>query len=420
MKNDGNQKYLLLGSVVLSAIIGLGALPIITRGFDVFELALVSLILLFNGMFGVFDFFRPVYISTFSLLDRKIGIWDIVLSSFVVIMFTWPIFIPIYIYVFSDYISIASYTAVFGAYVCFVGSTGFWAVLDVNGKVGLTALLRSVGTSFVYLTFVGFIAIQNTATESFSIALLGSQFFILFVSAIYAFPCLDLGWKIKLEKKFFKQGLLTLLQNNSKMIIDFADRLFVSKMFPASLVGVYNIFYDVSSKSNMPSQLSSTYYYPKICRNKDALPSFLLKGLIISFSILLCSLLFLFFGKELLNFYFGNKVLEYSGLFASMLVIWSVFSLAFFSQSALRSMGEYGWLLGSFSIAAVAGIILLYPLYILFGLSGVFISVVVMKSPGLYGYWKLKNIIGRYNILFLFLLIMQVTIFVISLRNIGM
>src|SRR5690606_29902735 len=125
----------------------------------------------------------------------------------------------------------SSYLAIFGAFVCFVFSTGMWAVLDVNGKVGLTALLRSVATSLVYLSFVFFAAIKNPVMESFSSVLILSQLFILLVSVFYAYRFLDFHWIIKLNKEFFKQGFLTLLQNNSKMVIDFSDRLFVSKMF---------------------------------------------------------------------------------------------------------------------------------------------------------------------------------------------
>ena len=391
------QKVLLFVSVLLSALVGLLALPFITRGFEEAELALISLILLFNGLFSVFDFFRPVYISHFSKGGRFISFADVVITSVLLVLMIGPIFIPIYVYIFSEYISVVSYLCVFFSFVIFVVNVGLWAALDVKQKVGLTSVLRTLGTSFVYLFFV-FVSLRGQKSiESFSLALLLGQGFAFLLSLFFSANALSFTCQINIGREFYKNGFLTLLQNLSKAVIDFSDRLFIANFCAPVLVGIYNIFYDLTSRANIPSQIVSTYYYPKMCRDGEDIPRFLFYGANMSALVLLASWVMWLFGDIVIEVYLGSQVMKYWELFPIMIVSWSVFSLAFFAQAALRAKGDYGWLLSSFTATALLGLLSMYPLYVAMGVPGVLSSVIMMKMPGVLGYWRLKGSVGRYK-----------------------
>tara|TARA_R110001592_G_scaffold63566_2_gene194750 strand:+ start:2530 stop:3795 length:1266 start_codon:yes stop_codon:yes gene_type:complete len=415
MKKDNFQKVLLLVSVVLGALVGLGSVPIMTRGFSDGELALASLILLFNGMFGVFDFFRPVYVSTFAGSAIRISVGDIVRSSCVIVLLTSVFFIPPYFYVFSDYISAFSYVIIFCSFVLFVFSTGLWGALDANRQVGLSSFLRVIGTSLVYAMFAVMALTGGWSLEIFTLVLFGSQLIVMIATILFSLSLLERTLKVNVGRRFYKQGFLTFFQNASKIIIDFSDRLFIAKFFSGAFVGIYNVFYDVSSRSNTPSQLVSSYYYPRLCGDPGSIPSFMKLGLMMSTLILIVALAFFLAGGKLVSLYFGSDMYEYSDLFTSMLTLWSLFSLAFFAQSVMRSSEQYGVLLSMFGVSSILGLVLMYPLYQWLGLSGILIAVLVMKLPGVIGYWCLRAHLGLHVFSFLLLVFFQVFLFLLSL-----
>jgi O-antigen/teichoic acid export membrane protein len=408
--NDAlRQKILLVTAVLVNLVAGLVAIPIISRGFSSDEFATVSILLLINGMFGAFDFFRPVFVSEFSAGDKLISIADMLTSSVVALLFlSVPIYI-LYSQFLSSHFSGEDFRNIFIAFFLFVFSSGFWAALDINNKVGVSALLRSFCVAGGYLFYSVEAVFKNSIALSFGLLIIHGVSLFLFV--LLSFPYLSIAAKRRAGQGFYRKAFWTFGQNLSKVVIDFCDRLFVSRFFSPEVTGSYNLIYDVASRSGVFSQVWTTYSYPKLCESKDLVSRFLVVGIGLSSLIFVLGLLFLIFGQQLYILYFGERLVSFFKYFCAMIFAFSIFSLAFFSQAGLRAVGRYAYLSFSFAVSAVVGLVSIYPLYLFFGLKGVLLCFLLLKLPGVFGYWYMRALLGKYEICFYALVLCNCLLF---------
>ncbi|MFZ3183197.1 MAG: hypothetical protein WA173_03515, partial [Pseudomonas sp.] len=187
----------------------------------------------------------------------------------------------------------------------------------------------------------------------------------------------------------FRDLLMTAPQGLSKVIIDFSDRVLISTQVGPVFAAAYNSVYDVSAKTNIFSQLFVAYSYPRLCRG-EGLKAFVNIGLAISILGALLAIGMIPIGEGLIKFYLGQQYAEFAALVPVMFLLASLYSLAFFSQGALRAQGMFEVLAFHFFACALCGVGLMLGLYFFYGFYGVVFSLFVLKAPGVLGYFHLR------------------------------
>ena len=380
------QKLMLILSVALTALVGLAGYPVLARSYSTDEFALITVLLFLNGFFGVFDIVKPAMIRQLALREGRLGVRAYFLLSSKIAFFVAAIVLSIFNFAFSHYVDFEGAFYIALSFFIFMLYSVLWAAFEVKRKVGFASLIRAVGFTFFMFGLVvgGFFDIEISPVFVFLVShvLIGVAF-IYFGRFFVVFASDDD------EKIVFRDFLLTAPQNLSKVIIDFSDRALISIQGSPLLAAAYNAIYDVSAKSNVFSQSFVAYNYPRLCRG-ESLCSFVNVGLFVSIFLGVVAIGLLPFSEQLLVLYLGRQYAEFSMLVPLMFMLSSVYSMAFFSQGALRSTGKFDVLAFHFLICAFCGAALMLVLFLLYGFYGVAVSLFVLKAPGILGYVYLR------------------------------
>ncbi len=373
MLKSENQKKLMLTSVLFNSLSAVVFMPVITRSYGASDLSVITTIIFIGVMFGMIDSVRPVYVHGFSS-ENIISIKDaLFFPSFFNLILSLVLFLFVYILnVFSN----KDCFLIFISSLLYLTSMPFLGFLDSKGMIGFSSMVRAVSVFLIYFQYSIFNFVNIVAMP-----LVVSNLIFLVISIFACFPFLK-NTKSNFNYFFVGRIIKTLGQNFFKLIIDFTDRLFVAKFVGGDFVGVYNAIYELSSKSNFISSVYSNYNYPQLCHKKIRENRFLLIGNFISFFLLNLSVLFWLFGDSFMSFYLGEGFSDSGRDVAIMLSISSIYSLSFFYQAIFRANDRFGDLTKVFSISAILGLISIFPLYIIIGIKGVYLSLFILKSPG--------------------------------------
>ncbi len=389
------QKYYLVFSFFVTALVGAASYPLLARTYSTDEFATITILFFLNGFFSFFDFLRPAIVKElhkFSSADR-VNINNFVFLSARYAFFSSTIVFFVFCFILDKRFTFHEAVVVSASSFLFLIYSVWWAVFEFRQKVGLAALIRMVG--FLFFT-VGVLI-----NHFLNINIAPAFYFVL--SHILVFLCfIFIGSRMvslsasntSASNDFAKDVLFTLPQNIAKLIIDFSDRTIISVQGSPVLVSLYNSLYDVSAKSNILSQLYTMYNWPRLCRGEVKIQHYLSFGLFISIILASISFLLIPFNEVVVSLYLGSNFSNESSFLSVFFMVASLYSLAFFSQGALRSVDCFNVLALHFSLCAIAGLILMLILYFLYGVSGVLLSLLVLKSPGLIGMLYLRNKLG--------------------------
>ncbi len=405
------QKGLLLGGSIASITVTIMALPIISRGYDSATLAKVSIIIMMHSFFGVLDILKPVIIRNISKNDSFANWFNLFIPAVAVgILYFLLIFTALQILLYDFFSTIEAILISSSAFL-FVMYNPLWAVLDANYKVGTAFSIRTTSTIILYLLLSINTLSNNIISPAMLLAISTLVCTIIFV--IISYPYIGKG-KLTIERDFYFSVCHIFVQNLAKTVNDFSDRLFVSATLPPIIIAAYNLNYEIGAKINLPSQLISTYYFPKLCNNEGLSTRFFSNGVFLSFSIFLMTTVLYFWGKPLYVFYLGEIFDNYFFWLISFAYIASTYSLSFFCQAIMRSYGLYTKLSTSFIISSVLGLLLLLFLVPFLKVKGILLALFIFKSPALIMIYHIRNIIGIPLFVSSYLLIMCNLIAIVS------
>lgn len=390
-----SEKHLLVGSVALSSLVGLAILPVLTRVYSHEAFASVTLVLLANGLFGICDVLRPSIVSLWAC-EPSGPVSKVFLPVAALFGALYSVLVFLLVSVFAeDYFNIVESLLIALATFSFIFYSTFWGVLDLNGRVGTGAFVRASGNSLVYLglALAPFMASQpSPAAVLFSVQLIMLVTFTWLSRRFLASGIVD---TVLWRRRLLVRGLRTAQQNAAKIVIDSADRLLLARLAPASIVAVYNASYELAAKLNLPSQLVSAFLYPKLCKRDVSELEFLRYGLWLSLGLIGLSYPLIAVGDLILGAYLGEAFAAGGPLLSGLVAVSGIYSLAFFSQAALRARDKYSVLGRHFAITAIIGLALAVPLYKLWGVVGLVVAAAILKAPGVLGYLFLARSMGR-------------------------
>lgn len=386
-----SEKRLLVGSVVLASAVGLAILPVLTRVYSKEVFASVTLVLLANGLFGICDVLRPSIVSLWAKEpSRPASAMFMPVAAIFGLFYSVMVFSLVSVFAKAFFDTFDSILIALAAFTYIVYST-FWGILDLNGRVGTGAFIRASGNALVYLglALAPFLASQpSPAAVLMAVQVVMALIFIWFSRQFLASGADGAYiWR----KKLLVRGLRTAQQNGAKIVIDSADRLLLARLAPAPVVAAYNASYELAAKLNLPSQLGAAFLYPKLCRQEIPKWLFLRYGLWLSLCLVAVSYPLIAVGDLILGAYLGESFATSGYILSGLVAVSGIYSLAFFSQAALRADDRYSMLGRHFAITAIIGLLLAVPLYKQVGTMGLVIAAGILKSPGVLGYLYLAR-----------------------------
>lgn len=408
------QKYIMVFSLALMLFFGVFGYPVLARQYDESEFAFITVLLFLNGFFGAFDFVRPVMVRHLAVCQGRINIYSYLIFSVKFSSILLFSFFGLFVVFLSSYLSYLDAIYISFSVFLFLLYSVYWAAFEIKGFVGWASLLRSFGFCFFVLSLIIFrylnIFVSSAFLFMFSHVLVGVLFFIFSRNLVVLS-------KPKAGGVAAQHLLMTVPQNISRLIIDFSDRLFISFQGGGAFVAAYNAIYDVAAKSNIFSQFFVSYKYSELCRG-NGLQGFVNFGLVISIISALLAILLIPVSEIIVRLYLGAQYLEFYRFVPVMFFLSSLYSLAFFSQGALRSRGLFDVLALHFSVCALIGVVSMAIFYYCFGLHGLLLSLFFLKSPGLLGYFYLGlkfdlGVFFRFCLCFYFFLLISFLIFLV-------
>lgn len=324
--------------------------PLIARQLSDEGLRLAGAVIVAHALFGLFDMFRPILIRRLVHLERGVTLSSL-LGRPVVMGVVIAGAVGLCIARLLPELGVEFALAAGLSMLAFLLSTPFWAQLDASGRTGFAYVLRTIALVLIYLQLASVPAIIGE--EWIPWTLLVGNVAAGLMMAVSAWNLLDkAGETIVLP---IREMLLTLGQNITKSFGDYADRVAMLSFAGPALAGQYNLLADLPAKSNMPSQIAASYFYPRICKDKGEVDRFVWVGVLLNAAIVSAAIAFWFFGKPLYLLYYGDRFEALFPLFCMLLSVAGTYTLSFFGQAYLRSMHLDRSLLLSFAIPALVG-----------------------------------------------------------------
>lgn len=402
------QKKLMLFSLLVVLLVGVFCTPFLARSLSVSDFKIVGILLVFNAFYGVFDILKPVYIKRFSVYfneNKKIPFYYFKLNFLLAILFSLIVFVVCFLFYCNIFgvlgvslISLSSFFSFLSIY--------FISVIESNNRVGTSFFVRSIFIVILYLLF--FLANFFGGGVFYLYFYLSAFLFLFLFYCTLSIRDIDFGISHKSDKLDTKEVLHTLELNVFKVIIDFSDRLILVGFFNAKLYAAYLALYDLFSKSNIVAQYFSNYSYPKLLANNtlDTKHKFIKISLVIFILMVFVSLFVSFFSKQLILLYLGSQYISFFYIIPLLSLMAVFFCLAFFTQVLLRIEGEFKLLAYFYRVSAILGLTSLIALLFFEKFNYIFLSILIMKSPGLFPFFKiLKNTLSslKFNILIFFM-----------------
>jgi len=393
---NSRQRSVFALSIAIVVLSGLFLMPFISRGFSSDGLTRVSILLLLNSFFGTFDVLRPAYVMHYANRPEALNWRALTVPPLVFSAFMCPLALLLALLFYSDVFSTLELVTIATSLALFLVYSAFWSVLDIVDLVGTGYLIRAIGTMVLYTLFS--VAAVTGGERSVVIIFAACHVIIAAAYLIKARPFVRSGVGVP-TVSLYEAAVSIFQQNIAKMFIDYADRFVISQSLTASYVASYILSFEIVSKSNLPAQLLSNYAYPALCRKELEVSRFLDTGMVIAILLTFVGAIISVFGEPAVRFYFGRDDPALHPIFSILTSVFALYSLAFFSQAALRSVHQLRLLVLTFVAPAVMGGVLMSWLYFKSGFAGLVICVFIMRSPGIIGILTYGGFTLRHKIL---------------------
>ena len=388
------EKVKLIAGLSLSALVGILTIPFLTRHLNPLDLGYVFKLFLIYGLFGVLDALKPLVVRYASIYYSKYGelaVFDLVKPSlFAAFPFSLVFSLFVFFLLGVEFAALNVATIFFSAFL-FVIMSSLWGMVDALGKVGSAYLIRSIGSTILYLLLVLMVLLDIEA-KYFSIALVAPIIFccISYLYLLYPFICT----KRRVGSCFFNMELCRscldlAVFNLFRLGVDFFDRIIVSKYLGQVSFGTYSAMNELVSKGNIVSQHGTNYSYPKLCqyaniKHKREDHYVFWRRRFSLFSSIIFPFVFVaaYFSDRIVLFYFGESFSNHNKLFVIFLIGSVLSHFVFFSRLYYRSLGEFRLENLITVIMLIVSIILFHYLIESYGLVGVGLAFILIKFVG--------------------------------------
>ena len=388
------EKVKLIVGLSLSASVGILAIPFLTRSLDPTKLGYAFKLLLVYGLFGVLDAIKPLVVRYASIYYSKYGelaFFDLVKPSlFAALPFSLVFSLFVFFLLAIEFTALNVATIFLSAFL-FVIMGSLWGMVDALGKVGSAYLIRSIGSTILYLLLV-LMVLLGVEVKYFSIVLIAPILFCCISYLYFLYPFIFTERRVGscfFNMELFRSCLDLAVFNLFRLGVDFFDRIVVAKYLGQVSFGTYSAINELVSKGNIVSQHGSSYSYPKLCqyaniKHKREDHYVFWRRRFSLFSLIIFPFIFVaaYFSDRIVLFYFGESFSNHNKLFVIFLIGSVLSHFGFFSRLYYRSLGEFRLENFITVIMLVVSIFLFHYLIESYGLVGVGLVFISIKFVG--------------------------------------
>jgi O-antigen/teichoic acid export membrane protein len=365
-------------AAAINAVVGLASIPFITRHVSSADFGHISLLLLFFYLFAVMDGIQPVIISYAHSCPHpradlvktcQVISWGIggIASAITLGGLTW---------LYADTVSGTEMSLMTVCAMLYFPMTAEAAFLESKERVGFTAMIRSGGWAFVYGSFILYVICQSPF-EFYAMSLAGMNGLLWL---IYRRSNADEPRNGNLKQDILREMSFkikeVLIFSLSFVLMNFSDRLFISKLLSLELLGYYSAQYELGTKGYIAAHTASKVLYPNFSRRLAREP--LLPVLsdwthmtkLIFFSVFSVTLLAFAFAEEIIRIYAGQGYAAHCYVFRIVMAGVAINSLGFMVIMFQRAAGDFSSQERAYVMGAVISILSVYPLVSRLGMSG--------------------------------------------------
>jgi len=388
-------------AIGLTVLAGLISIPILTRTLSPNTFGHVSLILIFLNLFTLLEGTRQVFIKFYhkwkEVEKRKeflrtswvLSWMSSILGTMVVLLILTFLFDSLSI------IEIIFLSLSAGLYLLMSNP---WAQLEAEEKVGLAALVRAIVWVLVYVSFIIY-SLYGAPIEFYALSLMLMNGLLL---VLYS------GLQQKRQNYSSKTnwGMFREMVNEIKSVIlfnfwvavmNFSDRLIISRILPITDLGYYTAQYELGVRGNGLANTACTVLFPTFSLSVEkkgvyaAVPLWLSISKWLFLTIYLFTLIGFGFSKEIIELYAGAPYAGYNYIFKIVMIGVAINTLGFMAVLLQRADCDFTSQGMAYCIGAVIGIVLAYPLIKTLGLLGGALTYLIMRIADLILIWQVRQ-----------------------------
>ncbi len=386
-------------AIGITACAGLFSIPVLTRKLTPYFFGHISLLLIFFNIFAILDGLRPVIVNYMHSSSKSRQ--DIIRTCFVFSWINGLVFASatfgVLIFIYKDTFSLTeiiflSFAAFF--YFPMTNEAGF---LEAAERVGFTSLARAVVWAFLYISFICY-SLFSLSPEYYAMSLFVMNG-LLFLIYFYAGKDRSTGggFKKNIIMDMGKGIKQVFFFNIYVAIMNFSDRLFISRFLPLNLLGYYSVQYELGTKGNILVAMISRVLYPTFCKKitKEPRARVLSEWARITkfvfFMVFICTLVAFLWSDIIIALYAGKQYAAYSHVLKIIMVGIAVNSLGFMATFLQRADGDFKSQEKAYFKGALLAILAVYPLIANFGLSGAALVYLFARSADVFLIFNIKK-----------------------------
>lgn len=351
--------------------------PVISRYLSPEDFAKVGLIFFINSSIGLLDITKAVVIKELGATRAKLNLKGVLLPIGISIFMSSLFLLLFWKVSLSDLFHLSDFIFCVAAASVVMCLMPLWGVLEANGKVAMSSVIRATSNAALYVG-VAVVAVIYSAERAGLIYLITA---ILSLALMMFMARRLVAWQGGVNIKIgnvVSNGAL----NIGKFASDALDRLMISKVGIPQLGSAYISLYEVVSKSHVAIQLLNQTFYPRLCKGEDVKGIFLGLVSLLILSLAILSALSIYYGESVAAFYLGEEYREFGGVLSFCFALVAMHSMSLPGQALLRSKGKF------LELSAIQYLFLLLSvLFVVFywavdPLIAVLVGVVIARSAG--------------------------------------
>ena len=365
-------------AVCINAAVSLASVPYITRQVSPSDYGHISLFILFFYLFAFVDGIRPVIIRSVHTKGKEKS--DFFRSCHI---FSW---------LCGAVLSVVSFILLMLFYhhrlsaleILFVSLCALFCIpmnneaafLEAGERIGFVMMVRSAGWVLFYASFI-FYAAVGAAFECYALSVAGMNVFLLI--------CYRVGNSRESRSGQFRFAVIREMMTKIRQVILFnlyatlmssLDRLFISRLLPLQLLAHYSVQYEFGFNWNTLVHTAARVLYPHLSRGMaeqdpgEMLLFWVHMNKLIFFAVFSLTLAGAAFSAEIIRLYAGEIYAEHHYIFRFVMLGVSLSAAGVMATVFQRALGDFASQEKAYGIAALTGIVLVYPLVKTFGILG--------------------------------------------------
>ncbi len=365
-------------AVCINAGVSLCSVPYITRQVSPSDYGHISLFILFFYLFAFVDGIRPVIINSVHHSFRTQS--DFFRSCHV---FSWLCGAVLCVLSFV-LLMLFYHQRLSAAEILFISLCALFCVpmnneaafLEAGERVGFVMMVRSAGWVLFYASFI-FYATVGAAFEWYALSVAGMNGFLLICYRMANSREFRSGrFRFAIIKEMMTKIRQVIVFNLCSTLMSSLDRLFISRLLPIQLLAHYSVQYEFGFNWNTLVHTAGRVLYPHLSRRmadeplSETVLFWVRMNKLIFFAVFSLTLAGAAFSEEIIGLYAGSVYKEHHYIFRFVMIGVAISALGVMATVFQRARGDFASQEKAYGIAALTGIVLVYPLVKTFGILG--------------------------------------------------